>query len=89
MRKGILEKVDVVTEQEYTLALNKLEQKQVKTKVMIPNSLDAPVEKGQRVGSIKIYLKDELINEIPIIAKESVRKKTVWDFFCSMVNIWR
>lgn len=89
VRKGILEKVDVVTEQEYTLALNKLEQKQVKTKVMIPNSLDAPVEKGQRVGSIKIYLKDELINEIPIIAKESVRKKTVWDFFCSMVNIWR
>lgn len=40
----------------------------------IPERLTAPIEKGQQVGSIRYYLGERQIAEIPVCAGKSVRK---------------
>jgi len=87
--KGTQDKVDVVAGQEYSVALNNIEQKYIQTRFIIPDSLEAPVEKGKRIGTLNVYLKNELIREIPVITSESVKKKTIWDLLDKMINIWR
>ncbi len=89
VNKGIHKEVNLITEKGYSIALNESERNQLRTKVILPNELEAPVETNQWVGSLQIFLKDELIEQIPIVTEQAVERRTIFDFFRRMVNIWR
>ena len=42
------------------------------TKVAMKDDLEAPIKKGQTLGVYQMYMADELVNEIPLVAKEAV-----------------
>lgn len=48
----------------------------IDTKVTMNDDVKAPVKKGDVVGSYNIYVGDEIVNKIPLVAKEDV--KTGW-----------
>ena len=60
--------------EEQELIVLKRADEEVRTIDDIPERLTAPVEKGQQVGSIKYYLGERQIAEIPVCAGKSVRK---------------
>jgi len=53
----------------------------------IPDKLDAPVEKGQNIGSIKITSGEKKLSEIPIIVAESVERLDWIGVFKSLLSI--
>ena len=87
--KGIQEEVDLVADRNFSIALNDSEQHKIRTKLILPDELEAPVEAGQWVGSLQIFLNNEMIEEIPIVTEQVVERRTILDFFRKMVNIWR
>ncbi len=60
--------------------------------VEVPDSIDAPVEKGDVIGTIKLKLNDEIIGECELVANMSVSKNFIygiWDWICTiMSSIW-
>lgn len=48
----------------------------IKTKTVMKSDVKAPVKKGDVVGYYKIYVSDDLVNEVPLVVKENV--ETGW-----------
>ncbi|NLB41096.1 MAG: hypothetical protein GX815_02345, partial [Clostridiales bacterium] len=86
---GRKKEVQLIAKQNYTVALRPEETEKVRTKVVLPNELEAPIEKEQWVGSLQIYLEDELMEEIPLLTQHAVSKRTIWDFFRRVVKFGR
>lgn len=72
----------------YFYPLKKGEEKNVKFEVKLPESLLAPVEKGQEIGQIKIFLNNDLHFIQKIYTINSVRSKSIFARFKEMIEKW-
>lgn len=73
IRNGEETAAELAIESQWHFAVPKSE-KRVKTAVVLPEYADAPVVRGQRVGTAAFYVGDTLIYESPIIVKSNVKK---------------
>lgn len=53
------------------------ESDRVRVETLYPDTLEAPVRKGQKVGCVQVWMNDSLQTELLIVAEQSVRR-TVW-----------
>lgn len=56
------------------LFTEKYDSQHIKKVMSLPDSLTAPVNKGDQVGTLEYYYNDRLIGKIPILAGESIDK---------------
>ena len=47
----------------------------------LPEALEAPVEAGQQLGTMRVYHGDTLLRETPLLAPESVPRLSAWQVF--------
>lgn len=52
----------------------------------IPETVEAPVSKGEELGSIRVYINDELFKSIPIYANEDVIRTDWLYYFKKLIN---
>ena len=71
---GVAEFVTPVFEETKTYLLPKGQEALVEQKVTLPEKLEAPVEAGQVIGKVSVFLNGGEIGEYNIIAKEAVEK---------------
>lgn len=84
---GRQEYVDVAPECDYFYLTKKGEKLDYTTKVEL-NSINAPVQKGQCVGKISIYINEEKIAEVNAIALTDVKKAGYLDIVEKLVSKW-
>lgn len=69
----------------FSILLN--EEERVSVEYEIPEALKAPVRKGEKIGQVRCYLKEELVREAPVYASENIAKRT-WgcclDYICAL-----
>lgn len=53
----------------------------VTTRIVLPESVQAPVEKGQQIGTVEVYEGDSLRGEVPILATKDISKGTFLSHF--------
>jgi D-alanyl-D-alanine carboxypeptidase (penicillin-binding protein 5/6) len=68
------------------LLVDKAQKNQVDIQVALEESIAAPVSKGQRLGTMTIRLGEQILQQIPMIAMESVQKKGFWDIFVDVLR---
>ncbi|MBO5022627.1 MAG: D-alanyl-D-alanine carboxypeptidase [Clostridia bacterium] len=73
---------------EYLYPLTEEELSKVNYVYSIEKSLKAPVEKGQEVGKVKIFIDNDLHFEEKIYTIESVRRNSVWEKVKDLLNNW-
>lgn len=61
---------NIATDQELTAEINCL------------NYLEAPVEKGTKIGSMIIKMGDSIIEELDIVLSKTVERRNIFDYFC-------
>ncbi len=68
--------VTLVAEKNLTLvAPDTLDLSKLRREVKIPQSIDAPIKKGDRIGTVQLYTEDgQLVGEMGLIAAESVSR---------------
>lgn len=69
--------VSLVLKGSVSALLSDEERKGIRIVKIIPEKIYAPVEKGDRVGFIRIYTDDFLLGEADICAKNEAQEKTV------------
>lgn len=75
VKNGKSSSLPLVTANDLTIPLTENELKSVKTIIDVPERIDAPVVKGSKIGSIKVYLNGKLLKKTEIIANRNIKKK--------------
>lgn len=80
--KGERQTINAVTSESVSLLTKKGENiEDVKQKITLNKSLKAPVEKGDRVGTLKLLKNGKTLAETPLVADTSVKKAGWWTLY--------
>ncbi len=80
--KGKEKSVDAVTSEPLSLLTKKGEKtKDVKQKVILEKNLNAPIKKGDQVGTIKLIKGEKVILESPLVANKDVKEAGWWTLY--------
>ena len=85
IKKGKKSTVDLEPVEPFHYVLIDQDAENIKKEIKLEN-LEAPVKKGQVIGSISYFYGDKLIGELPVMAKENVEKLSYMDSFFSVLN---
>ena len=61
--------------------VEKAQKNQVTQQLELEQQVDAPVSRGQRLGTLYIKAGEQVLKEIPMVAEEAVEKLTFWQMF--------
>ena len=76
---GLKDNVNVLAAKKIVIPVKDEELDKITTKIQFPETMNAPIIKGQAVGKIYTYLNDELIDTTNIYTEEGVDKLTFKD----------
>ncbi len=69
----------VLAQKDFRVTVPKGESGNVSTKIEMKQSITAPVEKGQVIGKVTIYLGKETLGSADIVSAEAIGKLTFWE----------
>ncbi|MBQ9314335.1 MAG: D-alanyl-D-alanine carboxypeptidase [Clostridia bacterium] len=84
--KAKVPEVEIVAGNDLTALVNKGDEKNITTEIVINENIKAPLEYYEPVGIEKCYLNDELIGEINLVTKEKVEAKKWGNFFSELLS---
>ena len=87
---GNKKKVQVVSKEDYFLTIPKRKKKTIKAILEYNGPLEAPIQKGEKVATLSVYVSDILKNEIDILAAEDVEKSNIFSRVFTSLNylVW-
>ena len=68
------------------ILVEKAKRASITTEFTLEQELPAPVEAGQRIGTLKVLSGEEVLAELPLTAAEPVEKVTWWDMFLRLLR---
>ena len=82
--------IKAVTKKDIYITLNKKDSRYFKTILEYTGPIKAPIKKGQEIGILKMYKKDDMINKVPLYAAEDVKKINFFKSLFTSINymIW-
>lgn len=83
---GVVPQVQPQLERNCRLLVKKAEAKLVSTRLSMSQNLEAPVDQGQTLGQLEVYVGDELRDSIPIVSAQQVDRLTVPGIFSRMLH---
>ena len=83
---GTVSQVQPQLQRECRLLVRKGEEGQVTTKLTLAEDLEAPVEQGQTLGQLEVYVGEELRDTVPIVSAQQVDRLTVPGIFTRMLR---
>lgn len=89
VNKGNASKVNCVIKKDVRLLVNKsIANQKIESKVELPKSIQAPVEKGMKVGEVIYLFQGKEIGRSDIIAADSVKKADFKTLLKLLLNQW-
>lgn len=61
--------------------IEKAQAAKVEKQLVLVERLEAPVEKGQKVGTLRFLLDGKQIAEVPVVAANSVKRLSTMDIY--------
>ena len=58
----------------------------VQTRLELETQLTAPVQQGQRVGTLYVMEGDTVLREVPVLSSEACPRQSLWQIFLQMVS---
>ena len=86
VKLGVSDVVTAVPAAEDAVLLDKGQKNSVTQQVELSESVDAPVSKGQRLGTLYIKAGEQVLKEIPLVAETAVEKLTFWQMFSRILQ---
>ena len=87
---GNKKKIQVVSKENYFLTIPKRKKKTIKAILEYNGPLETPIQKGEKVATLRVYVSDILKNEIDILAAEDVEKSNIFSRVFTSLNylVW-
>ena len=87
---GKKSKVEVVTYKDVYLTVQKRKKNIIKAILEYEGPIEAPIKKGDKVGLLKVYIADELKEEIDVFSAEDVKRSNIFSRILKSLNflVW-
>ncbi len=86
--KGNLENLDLGLAQDLYITIPRGQYKKLKAKVDMPNYVEAPIQKGQKIGTLNIMLNDELVTSRNLVALKDIPEGGWWTRTTDSMGLW-
>ena len=83
---GEVAQVQPQLQRDCRLLVRKGEESQVTTQLSLPENVEAPVDQGQTLGELQVYVGEELRDTVPIVSAQEVARLTVPGIFSRMLR---
>ena len=83
---GTADQVQPQLQRTCRLLIRKGEEGLIRTQVTVASNLEAPVEAGQTLGQMEVFVDEQLRDTIPIVASEPVERLTIPEIFQRMLR---
>ena len=83
---GTTAQVQPQLQRECRLLMHKAQADQVTTSLTLAQDVEAPVDQGQTLGELKVYVGEELRDTVPIVSAQQVDRLTVPGIFSQMLR---
>ena len=83
---GTQETITPIRADDTPVLLEKSRQNAVTTQVEVDPQVRAPVEAGQRLGTVTLRADGEVLAQIPLVAPDTVERRTWWDLTAQMLR---
>ena len=87
---GNKKNVDVIPSEDFYITIPKRKKNIVRSILEYEGPVESPISKGDKLGLLKVYISDELIKEIDILAAEDVKKANIFVRLFTSLNylVW-
>ena len=87
---GIISKVEVIIDRVIYLTIPKRKKKTIKAVIEYTGPIKAPVKKGDKLGILNIYVKDELQEQVDVLSNEDIKKANIFSRLITSFNylVW-
>ena len=68
------------------MLVEKSQKNLIRLQTELDERVDAPVSRGQRLGTMRIFAEEQVLSEIPLVAEETVERLTWWDIFLMLLR---
>ncbi len=75
-----------VSAKQFTAMIEKDELSKIESKIELPEQLEAPIQKGQKVGTIHYVVGDKTIGSCDIVADETIDRIGFWDVILRLIQ---
>ena len=86
--KGDSDTVSAIYETSPSFLIKKGEESNITYEISLPETIQAPINQGQQLGTVSYYLNNEKIAEVNLVAGNSVNKITFFNMLKSLVSNW-
>lgn len=88
IQKGTKDSIEVVYENTIGTILKKGDDSNIEQIINIPDTIQAPITKGDKIGEIVYTIDGMELSRVNIIANESVEKNTIFNMFSHVYKKW-
>ncbi len=86
--KGQLENIDLGLSKDLYITIPRGQYKNLKAKVDMPNYVEAPIQKGQKIGTLNIKLDGELVTSRDLVALKNIAAGGWWTRTTDSMGLW-
>ncbi|MCD7858891.1 MAG: D-alanyl-D-alanine carboxypeptidase [Firmicutes bacterium] len=86
VKLGAAESVAAVPAQETALLIDKSQKSEVRISVTLAESVTAPVSSGQRLGTLTVLVGEQVLAEVPMVARSGVERLSFWQIYRSCLR---
>jgi D-alanyl-D-alanine carboxypeptidase (penicillin-binding protein 5/6) len=83
---GTVGQVQPQLQRDCRLLLRRGDESQLSTRLTLAEDVQAPVEEGQILGQLEVYVGDDLRDTVPVVSSQSAARLTVPDIFSKMLR---
>jgi D-alanyl-D-alanine carboxypeptidase (penicillin-binding protein 5/6) len=87
---GIKNKINATSKEDYYITINKKDIRHLTVTLNYSGPINAPIQKGEKVATLVIKKKDEIIKTLPLYSSENVKKVNFFRSLITSINylIW-
>lgn len=88
VEKGMTSHINIVAAEDVSILSKKGEEQKISTKIELPEKLSAPIEKGQKVGTLIIEKDNSVLSSVDLVASETVKKASMLEMLKRVFGRW-
>ena len=85
---GSADAVTLELDADLTLLIQRGDEQKVTLEARLPETVQAPVHKGQQVGSVDVLLDGRVVAQVPVAAAEEIARRRFADGMKRVVSLW-
>ena len=86
VKLGLAREVEAIAGEDAALLVDKAQRNRIAVDIDIESEITAPVSRGQRLGTMTIRSGEQVLRQIPLVAKEEVPKVTFGQLFVKFLR---